>query len=181
MSFLGPWTYENAFDSVITPTALQYGVPAALVKAVIAQESAFKPNAGGTSGERGLMQLMERTARALGHTGHLDLLYDVRVNIPLGTRLLSENFRQSGGKWDVAIAAYNAGWDRNNLRNARRNADGTFTNQRYVDNVLDNWEYFDPRATAPKIAARGKAGAGGSVAIFGILGLLLAWLFGRGR
>lgn len=181
MAFLGPWRFQDAFDSVITPTALQYSVPAALVKGIIGQESAFKPEATGAINERGLMQLTERTARALGHTGHLDLLYDVRVNIPLGVRLLNENFRQSGGKWDVAIAAYNAGWNRNNLRDARRNADGTFTNQGYVDNVLDNWAYFDPRATVPKVAARGVAAMPGAVTILGIVGLILAWLFGRGK
>ena len=178
--FFGPWTHQNAFDSVVNPVSAARAVPPALVKAIIAQESAFKPNATGAAGERGLMQIMERTARALGHSGHLDLLYDVRVNIPLGTRLLGENYRQANGRWDVAIAAYNAGWDRNNIRDARRNADGTFTNQSYVDNVMDNWRYFDPGAPIAAAAPRSTSKAGNSVGI-GLLGLLLAWLFGKGR
>jgi soluble lytic murein transglycosylase-like protein len=158
-------------------------VPPALVKAIIAQESRFLPNATGLAGERGLMQLMATTARGLGFTGHLDLLYDVRNNIGLGTRLLSENFRQAGGRWDVAIAAYNAGWDRSNIHDARRKADGSFTNQSYVDDVMENWGYFDPSATLPQITKRGNGGKGvaGMGGVLGIVALVLAWLFTRGR
>jgi len=49
--------YQNAYNQEIAAAADRYGVPASLVKRVIAIESQFWPDALGISGERGLYQL----------------------------------------------------------------------------------------------------------------------------
>ncbi len=54
------------YDLLIHATALRYRVPPALVKAVIAAESAFDPLAVSHKGAQGLMQLMPHTAAGLG-------------------------------------------------------------------------------------------------------------------
>ena len=56
----------TAYDHVIGFAAAKEGVPPALVKAVIAAESAFDSQAVSHKGAQGLMQLMPRTAAHLG-------------------------------------------------------------------------------------------------------------------
>ena len=53
---------EHSQDAVILAASQKHGVEAALVKAVVWRESWFDPNAKGTSGEVGLMQIMKDTA-----------------------------------------------------------------------------------------------------------------------
>lgn len=141
------WRGEDSFDELIGPVALKYGVPVGLIKGVIAQESAFKPDAvreepqiGDRS--RGLMQLLERTARALGFDGDPARLFDPALNVELGTRLLAANLQQARGDWDVAISAYNAGFSRLRPWDGKREADGDFINADYVRRVRGNWAYF---------------------------------------
>ena len=94
----------DSFDPIILRTARGFGVDPALVKAVIAAESAFQPEAVSRVGALGLMQLMPATAAKLGVEDPLD----PDQNIEGGTRYLRamlDRYR------DVrrALAAYNAG------------------------------------------------------------------------
>lgn len=131
---------SEQYDGLIRGAALRYGVPASLVKAIIAAESDFDPHArreepalGDRS--RGLMQILEATARALGFTGNFRELLDPLVNIDLGTQLLRQNFDR-GRTWPVAVSAYNAGWSPIRPNDAKRNAAGDFVNAPYVAKVL---------------------------------------------
>lgn len=96
---------SSGYDGLISAAASKYGVDAALIKGVIQQESSFKPDAVSKSGAKGLMQLMDDTARGLGVADS----FDPAQNIDGGTRFLSYLLRKYDNNVSVAIAAYNAG------------------------------------------------------------------------
>jgi len=93
------------YDQIINQASQQYGVPAALIKAVIKNESNFNPNARSSCGAQGLMQLMPATARGLGCSNPSD----PAQNIMAGTKYLSQLLKKYKGDTSKAIAAYNAG------------------------------------------------------------------------
>jgi soluble lytic murein transglycosylase-like protein len=92
------------YDGIVGLAALQNDLPAALVKAVIAAESAFDAEAVSHAGAQGLMQLMPATARTLGVVDPLRPDQNVRG----GVRYLRELVDRYGDL-SLALAAYNAG------------------------------------------------------------------------
>jgi len=72
------------FDDHIRDQQACYGIPQALVRAVIRTESDFDPNVVSSAGAQGLMQLMPATARGMGVTN----VWDPRQNIMGGSRYL---------------------------------------------------------------------------------------------
>ncbi|ANY69977.1 lytic transglycosylase [Paenibacillus sp. BIHB 4019] len=93
------------YDAMIAQAAAQYGVDPALIRGVIRTESGFQPDVVSGAGAKGLMQLMDGTARGLGVTDSLN----PQQNIDGGTRYLSFLLRKYNGNEQVALAAYNAG------------------------------------------------------------------------
>ncbi len=96
----GRWEY----DGLIGLTARTHQVPPALVKAVIAAESDFDPNAISRAGAQGLMQLMPGTAASLGVQDPLA----PDENVDGGVRYL-RSMMDRFGDLPLALAAYNAG------------------------------------------------------------------------
>jgi len=106
---------DERFDEIISRAAERYGVPFEWLKAIIGTESSFNPRAYRAEpsirdASYGLMQLLERTARALGFEGTMDELYDPEVNIMLGAKLIGEELiPRCGATFESVYSAYNSG------------------------------------------------------------------------
>jgi len=96
---------RSAIDEFIREAATYYSLPPALVKAVVAAESAFDPTAISRAGAQGLMQLRPQTAAAMSVSDS----FDPKENIYGGTRYLRLMVNQFRGDVMLAAAAYNAG------------------------------------------------------------------------
>ena len=93
------------YRAEIDEAAAATGLPPELIVAVIYHESGGNARAVSRAGARGLMQLMPRTARALGVSDP----FDPRQNIMGGARYLRNQLDRFGGNLALALAAYNAG------------------------------------------------------------------------
>ena len=91
--------------SLATEAARRHGVDPELVLAMVAAESAFRPDAVSPKGAQGLMQLMPATARELGVADSLDPFQ----NLDGGIRYLKQLLASYDGDVKKAVAAYNAG------------------------------------------------------------------------
>ena len=85
--------------------ARRHGLDPALVRAVVAVESGFQPEAVSPKGAKGLMQLMPATARELGVADP----FDAAANLDGGSRYLRSLLARYEGDLAKALAAYNAG------------------------------------------------------------------------
>jgi len=135
----------SAFESLIADAAARHGVDPSLIKGVIQTESSFNPNATSSAGAKGLMQLMDGTARGLGVTD----AYDPAQNIDGGTRFLKWLLDKYDGNVQTALAAYNAGpgrVDRLGIRTdaelAERLHELPAETQRYIGKVLNAQSSF---------------------------------------
>jgi soluble lytic murein transglycosylase-like protein len=112
----------DRYDDLIHKYALRHRIDARLIKAVMAAESEFDPQALSPAGARGLMQVMPVTSEGLGVPAQK--LYDPEHGIKAGTAFLAELLRQAWKKYNLkgvrytdtpewlmqrVIAAYHAG------------------------------------------------------------------------
>jgi soluble lytic murein transglycosylase-like protein len=81
----------------------------ALIDAVIKVESNYDPQAAGSAGEVGLMQILPSTAKLLGFNGTKMELADPATNIRLGATYLAEAWKRAGGDLCRALMKYRAG------------------------------------------------------------------------
>jgi soluble lytic murein transglycosylase len=108
---------EGRYDGLIRAAGSRYGVDPALVKAVVWKESRFDPNARGSSGEIGLMQIMPPAAQEWASSERLrsfqhEQLFDPEKNILAGSWYLHVQLRKyarTDNPIPYALASYNAG------------------------------------------------------------------------
>lgn len=95
----------STFDELIHAAAAREGIDPSLVRAVAQAESGLDARAVSPAGAKGVMQLMDGTARALGVVDP----FDAAQNIAGGARYLKQMLGRYGGDVRRALAAYNTG------------------------------------------------------------------------
>ena len=96
---------EETVAPLIEAAAKAQDLQPKLVRAVIAQESAFRPCAVSRVGAQGLMQLMPGTANDLG----VNDPFDPKQNIDAGAKFLKQLLDKYKGDLPQALGAYNSG------------------------------------------------------------------------
>jgi hypothetical protein len=138
------------YESLVLKESKLQKLDPALVKAVIAVESAYDPAAVSAKGAIGLMQLIPGTAERYG----VKLIADPQDNISGGTRYLKDLIDMFGGNLPLALAGYNAGEGAVRQYN---NAIPPFPEtQQYVSLVMKFYEYFGGRASSVTRTADGR-------------------------
>ena len=99
---MGKW---QDYDEYFNKASTTYNVDKRLLIAVAKTESDFNPKATSGAGAKGIMQLMDGTAKSLGVTNS----YDPEQNIMGGAKLLSQLLKKYDGDRNKALAGYNAG------------------------------------------------------------------------
>ncbi|MFP4013543.1 MAG: transglycosylase SLT domain-containing protein [Chitinispirillaceae bacterium] len=96
---------KDRWNGLIRSISSRFGVDEHLVTAVIARESAGNPQAVSHAGAKGLMQLMDGTAREQG----VVYPFSPEENIQGGVRYLKKMLQMFDGDENLALASYNAG------------------------------------------------------------------------
>lgn len=153
---------QHRYDEFIKVAARRYDLDPALIKAVIWQESKFKPWVRGAAGEIGLMQVREPAAREWADAEKLlqfnhEEITDPQKNILCGSFYLAKvmkRYRQTDNPIPYALADYNAGrthvlrW----TKGAAKTNSAVFLNQmdfpgtrQYAINVMKQQEVYRKR------------------------------------
>ncbi len=136
-SSLGNWKLsEEQLAPIINKAAKKYDIPANLIKSVIKKESDNHPHAVSKVGAKGLMQLMDSTAKDLG----VNDVFNPEENVLAGSRYLKNLLNKYNGDETLALAAYNAGPGR---VDEYQGVPPFKETQNYVKNVLHHKGFLD--------------------------------------
>ena len=168
--------YPRARDvaTTVETVARSLGLDPSLVMGMIATESEFNPRAYRAESHltppdasRGLMQILYRTAQAVGYAGTPDGLFGVEINVRFGGKYLRDQIRAKKGDVWAGVSAYNNGHGKRTTKDQTvcdwRKPDGTcasshlakagdFFNQPYVNKVKTNaalFGYVEPTTAGP--------------------------------
>lgn len=187
------WPKARDVASTVETVSRSLGLDPALVMGMIATESEFNPRAyrnepAINDASRGLMQILYRTAQAVGYVGQPDGLFGVELNVRFGGKYLRDTIRAKNGDVWAGVSAYNNGNGKRATKDTTvcdwRNADGScasshiarageFFNQPYVTKVKNNAALFGYVGGEP-----GTAGPTGAVGLILVAAIGLA-LFRR--
>lgn len=111
--------------------AQKYGIDPELFVRQIQMESGFNPRAKSSAGAVGIAQFMPSTAKGMGFTAGVNPLRDLEM----AAKLMAGHLRNNNGRYDLALAAYNAGQGNVNKHGGVPPFRET---QNYVRNILGN-------------------------------------------
>ncbi len=123
------------FDGLFAEAAAHYNLPVAFLKAVAKVESNFNPQAVSHADAKGLMQMIDSTARSMNVSDP----FDPRQSIFGGARYLRVLANKFDGDMALTAAAYNSGPER--VKRLGRIPKIRET-QRYVRRVLQMYRYY---------------------------------------
>lgn len=100
------------YKDLIKKSAEKYGFDWRLIAAIIYQESHFNPYARSYTGVRGLMQVTQRTARAMGIRNRMDPAQSVKAGVGYLAKLYNRFDEIDDPKTRIlfALASYNIGY-----------------------------------------------------------------------
>jgi soluble lytic murein transglycosylase-like protein len=104
-----PIDANGNLSALISQYSATYGVPASLIRRVIARESGGNPRAV-SRGNYGLMQIKLGTARSLGYAGGAAGLLDADTNMRYAVKYLAGAWKVSGGSEARAVHHYASGY-----------------------------------------------------------------------
>lgn len=148
---------DTRFASEISEAAAKHGLDSRLVRAVIYQESRFRPGAVGGAGEIGLMQIIPSRAAADWAKAHnvpcpeAGVLFSPRINLEIGCWYLSDGlrrFRKYEHATELALARYNAGLSRANAWKPADLKGGVIdritikSTRKYVKNIMSRYQKY---------------------------------------
>jgi membrane-bound lytic murein transglycosylase B len=140
---------EATVNPLIENAAKAQSLDSKLLRAVIDQESGFRPCAVSVKGAQGLMQLMPETAAEMGVADP----FDPKQNVDGGARYLKQLIDKYKGDLPQALGAYNAG-----PKTVDQNAGALDVQEtrEYVDAVLAKagLQHPDPAAKREDAAAQ---------------------------
>lgn len=157
---------DSRFAAEIKEAAAKHGVDSRLVRAVIYEESRFRPGAVGKAGEVGLMQVMpNRAAVDWAKANNVPcpeagVLFSPRINLEIGCWYLSDGlrrFRDYKCAKELALARYNAGLSRVNKWKPKDKNGEVIENitiastKKYVKNIMNRYRRYCREDEAKKI------------------------------
>ena len=143
------------YEPLLKLASLEFSVELHLLKAVMAAESGFNPDAVSPKGAIGLMQVMPATAERYGVVADKrksleQKLRDPKTNIRLGARYLSDLSRKFPEQQKLVIASYNAG------EGAVKQYKNTIPPYRetlnYVQLVSELYQVYQPKLLSRKLS-----------------------------
>ncbi len=102
------------YSGALVGSAKRQNLDPYMVAALIRQESEFNPGAHSHANAYGLTQIVPATGRMLARQQGIrwsspNLLYEPATNLRLGTQYIRSLLDQWNGRWELTLAAYNAG------------------------------------------------------------------------
>ena len=120
---------KNELKQYARQMAQKYGIDPELFVRQIQMESGFNPRAKSGAGAVGIAQFMPSTAKGMGFTAGINPLRDLEM----AAKLMAGHLRNNNGRYDLALAAYNAG--QGNV-NKHKGVPPFRETQNYVRNIL---------------------------------------------
>lgn len=148
---------DTKFANEIREAAAKHGIDSRLVRALIYEESRFRPGAVGKAGEVGLMQIMPKRAAADWAKANNvpcpepGVLFSPRINLEIGCWYLSDGlrrFKDYKSAVELALARYNAGLSRANKWKPADKQGAVIDNitiastRKYVKNIMERYRRY---------------------------------------